>query len=173
MLMQRLIPIFVIGALAGCSSPSVDQPSAMKVMTAAMTTTVSADGQVVKADWTPTNGQVDVTLTNPIGNGTAHVTGSASDVNNVITTAVDITFTHWSDVANDVTLDGALHEKGTFTTASPLAGNVEIDGALAASGSVNATVDFDIKGDYGPSGFDVSGNVGGNVINSSFSVSAH
>jgi hypothetical protein len=174
--MHRLISITPCLALAlatGCSSPTVDRASATKVMGVAVNATISGNGQVASANVTPTSAQIDITLNNPAGPGNAHILGNASKANGMVTESVDITFTNWVDVLDNVTLNGMLHESGTFSAPLPLAGNVQIDGALAASGSVNAMVDFNITGAYAPTGFDVSGNVGGNVLNASFGISAH
>jgi hypothetical protein len=158
-------------ASAGCSS-NVDKASATKVMTSALSASSSANSKVMGVTLTPTAAQVNLSVTNPLG-GSATVLGSASSANGVVTTNVDITLNHWADPIENITLDGQLHEAGSFTTALPLAGSVTIDGALASSGSVNATVDFSLNGMYGPSGVSVNGNVGGNVINGSISLSAH
>jgi hypothetical protein len=161
----------LIALAAGCGS-SVDHDSAVKVMNSALTGTIAADGQVVHVDWTGSNGNVDVTLTNTLGTGTAHVVGTVTRNGNTTTESIDVTFTQWHDNIHNVTLDGTLHEAGTFSAPLPLSGDVTVTGAVAASGSVNATVDFDLHGSYSPTGFAVKGDVGGNVLNASFNVSA-
>jgi hypothetical protein len=167
--------LFVL-AIGGCSS-KVDHASAQKVMTSALSASATADtnvmGKVTALTWSPNAGQVTISVNNPIAAGTATIVGSASNTNGVVTTNVDISLNHWVDPFENITLDGSLHEAGSFTTGLPLAGSVQLDGALASSGSVNATVDFNLNGSYGPSGVSVNGNVGGNVINGSVSISAH
>jgi hypothetical protein len=172
--MNRLVsitPLFML-ALGGCSS-QVDHASAVKVMGSAMSATVAADGHVMSANWKPFAGQVSVTLNNPVGGGTAQILGTANDSNGVVSTTLDIAFNHWHDALENITLDGSLHEAGSFTSGVPLAGSVELNGALAVSGAVNGAVDFDVKGSYSPTGFSVSGQVGGQSLNGAFSVSAH
>lgn len=168
--MRRLCSLVAL-LLAGCGS-TVDHPSAVKVMNSALGGTIAADGQVVSTDWTPTGGDVDVTLTNPVGSGSAHVVGTLSKGSGAVSETVDVTFTQWHDPVANLTLDGALHEAGNFATVAPLAGDVVLDGALTASGSVDAKVDVDLKGSYSPSGFSVAGDVGGQSLSASFSISA-
>jgi hypothetical protein len=169
--LQLFVSLCALASAAGCGS-SVDHASAVKVMNSALGGTIAADGQIVKADWTPTGGAVDVTLTNPVGSGSAHVLGTLQHGNGAVSTTLDVTFTKWNDPIAGITLDGALHEAGTFSTVAPLTGDVKLDGALATTGSVAATVDFDLHGSYAPTGFSVSGDVGGNSMNASFSISA-
>lgn len=164
--------VCLLAMAAGCSKP-VDHDSAVKVMNSALTGTIAADGQVVSVDWTKTAGHVDLVVTNTLGNGSAHVVGTIEHNGSVTTTSVDVTFDAWTDPVHHVTLDGALHEAGTFSAPLPLAGDVTLTGALVASGSVDATVDFDLHGSYSPSGFAVKGDIGGNAVNASFQVSAH
>jgi hypothetical protein len=169
--LRIVLSLFTVAAAAGCGS-TVDRPSAVKVMNAALGGTIAADGQVVSADWTPTGGAVDVTLTNKVGSGSAHIVGAVQHANGVVDTKLDVTFSNWNDPIAGITLDGALHEAGTFSTVLPLAGKVSLDGALVSSGAVAATVDFDLQGSYSPSGFSIKGDVGGQSMNASFSVSA-
>ena len=163
--MTRLLKLVCILALAaaGCGN-SVDHDSAVKVMSSALTGTVAADGQMVSVDWTKSAGKVDITLTNHAGSGTAQLSGTAVRNGNVTTTNVDIAFQNWTDPVANVTLNGSLHESGTFSAPLPLTGDVTVTGALASTGSVNATVDFDLHGTYSPTGFAVKGDVGGNSI---------
>jgi hypothetical protein len=121
----------------------------------------------------PSGGSIDVTVTNPAGTGSAHLVGTATKTQSALTTAVDITFNKWTDAESKITLDGALHETGTFAEPLPLSGNVELSGALTASGPVSGAVDFDVKGNYSPSGFSVSGNVGGQSVSATLNVAAH
>ncbi len=167
--LASFVPLFALAA--GCGS-TVDHPSAVKVMNAAIGGTISADGQIVSADWTPTGGDVDITLTNPIASGNAHIVGTLAHGSDGVTTTLDVTFVHWSDPVANLTLDGALHEAGSFSTVAPLAGDVKLDGALTTTGSVAAHVDFDVHGSYAPSGFSVSGDVGGQSVSASFSITA-
>ena len=174
MLRLRLLTLGSVSLFAlasGCSN-GVDHASAVKVMSSALTGTVAADGQTVSADWTASGGQVHATLTNPAGSGTADVAGTVTKSGNTTSETIDVTFHAWSDPVNHVTLDGALHEAGTFSSPLPLTGDVTLSGALSASGDVNATVDFDLHGSYSPSGFSVTGDVGGQSMNGSFQVSA-
>src|SRR5260370_17230678 len=97
-------------------------------------------------------------LSTPAG-GAAFSAGSAITNNGVTSTTLDINFTHWVDPLANITLDGSLHEAGSFTSGLPLAGSVQLNGALAVSGSVNAPVDFDVKGSYGPGGFSLTGSL--------------
>ncbi len=172
--MLRLTIVGSLGLLAlagGCSNNNVDHASAVKVMSSALTGTVAADGQVVTVDWTGSAGHVDVALTNTVGMGSAHVTGSVVHNGNLIDETVDVAFDNWTDPVEHVTLNGTLHEAGTFSAPLPLDGNVSLTGALAASGAVDATVDFDLHGSYSPTSFTVNGDVGGNAI-ASFQISA-
>ena len=172
--MLRLISIGSICAIAlaaGCSN-HVDHDSAVTVMSSALTGTVAADGQVVHVDWTSAGGHVDVALTNTAGSGSAQVVGTVTKNASTTSESIDVTFNQWHDAIHNVTLDGTLHEAGTFSAPLPLSGDVTLTGAVAASGSVNATVDFDLKGSYSPSGFAVNGDVGGNVINASLQIAA-
>ena len=171
-LMLQLVSLVGL-TLAGCGGATVDHPSAVKVMNAALGATMSADGKVVNANATPTSAQVDITLTNPLGSGTAQVAGAVANNAGVVSTTLDVTFSHWTDPVANVTLDGALHEAGSFSTVAPLAGDVKLTGALAASGAVNGAVDFDLAGSYGPGGLSISGDVGGQSMSSSFTVSVH
>src|SRR5262249_53064756 len=157
---QLVVSLCALAVTAGCGS-TVDHPSAVKVMNAALGGTIAADGQVVNANWTPTGGNVDVTLTNPVGSGSAHIVGPLQHANGAVSTTLDVTFTQWHDPVANITLDGALHEAGTFSTVAPLTGDVKLDGALTSTGSVAATVDFDLHGSYAPTGFSVTGDVGG------------
>ncbi|HEX6838285.1 MAG TPA: hypothetical protein VF334_17030 [Polyangia bacterium] len=161
--MLRLITIASLVALAGCGS-QVDHDSAVKVASSALTGTVAADGQVVHVDWSGSAGHVDVALTNPAGMGSAQVTGIVTKSGSSTTETIDVDFSDWTDPLEHVTLNGTLHEAGTFSAPLPLTGDATITGALSSSGSVNATVDFDVHGTYAPSGFAVTGDVGGNSI---------
>jgi hypothetical protein len=173
--MIRLMTIGCISlfALASGCGDHVDHASAVKVMNSALTGTVAADGQMVNVDITKNAGHVDVTLTNLAGTGSAQVTGNITRNGNTTTENVDVTFKDWSDPLNHVTLNGALHEAGTFSAPLPLSGDVTLTGALSSTGDVVATVDFDLHGTYSPTGFAVTGDVGGNSMNTSFQVSAH
>ena len=172
------LPLLTVGSLSllamasGCSN-GVDHASAVKVMSSALTGTVAADGQTVSADWTASGGQVHATLTNPVGSGTADVSGTVTKNGSTTSETIDVTFHAWNDPVNHVTLDGSLHEAGTFSSPLPLSGDVSLTGALAVSGDVDATVDFDLHGSYSPSGFSVTGDVGGQSMNGSFQVAAH
>jgi hypothetical protein len=173
--MLRLVSlgsVCLLALAAGCGN-SVDHASAVKVMNSALTGTVTADGQLVKLDWTPSGGHLDVAVTNPVGTGSAEVVGTVTRNGNVTNETVDITFKQWNDPVHHVTLDGVLHETGAFSSPLPLSGDVQLSGALAVSGDVNATVDFDLAGNYSPSGFKISGDVGGNTIDGSFSLSSN
>ena len=161
--LMMLGSLCLLALAAGCGN-SVDHDQAVTVMSSALTGTVAADGQVVNVDWTKAGGQVDVMLTNHAGSGTAQLTGSVVRNGSVTTTTVDVAFQNWNDPIHNVTLNGTLHEAGTFSAPLPLAGDVTLTGALAATGSVTATVDFDVHGTYSPTGFAVKGDVGGNSI---------
>jgi hypothetical protein len=148
---------------AGCNN-GMDQQSATKVMSSALVGTGVAQQQL-----TPQPGQsnatLDATIQNPAGTGSAHVTGSAVNNNGTWTVNFDITYTNWSDLAQNVTLNGSLHESATFTTMSPLVGSVKITGNVAATGSVSGTADFDLSVDYSPTHYQASGHVGGASLN--------
>jgi len=88
-----------------------------------------------------------------------------SSTSNGWSVVIDITFDHWTDLASNVTLTGALHESASFSTMSPLVGSVKITGNLAATGSVQSSVDFDLAVDYSPTKYQVVGNVGGASLN--------
>jgi len=170
-----MLRLLTIGSLfvfvSGCGN-HVDHDSAVKVMNSALTATVAADGHVVALDWKPNGVQLDAALTNPAG-GNAQVSGTVERNGSVTNTKVDVAFHDWVDPVHHVTLNGTLHEVGTFTAPLPLAGDVKIDGALAVTGDVAATVDFDVHGSYGPTGFSVTGDVGGNTINGGIQISVH
>lgn len=167
-----LTTLVVLAVASGCSS-NVDHASAQKVMTSALAATVAADGQVVNANVTPTSAQVDLTLTNPTGSGSAQIVGAVNKNGTTITSAVDVTFNQWVDPIANLTLNGSLHEAGTFSSAAPIMGDIKLDGALSVSGSVNAAVDFNIDGSYGPTGLNISGQVGGQALSAGISVSTH
>jgi hypothetical protein len=150
---------------AGCNS-GLDQQSATKVMSSALTGTAQAQTQL-KPMTGATNASFDGTIQNPAGSGSAHATGSATQTATGWTVTFDITFTQWTDLASNVTLNGSLHEAASFTTMSPLVGSVKITGALTATGSVQSSVDFDLAVDYSPTNYQVSGNVGGASLNAS------
>lgn len=153
-------------AIAGCNN-GMDQQSATKVMTSALGGTAAAQMHFNK----PTNGgttaSFDGTITNPAGTGSAHVVGNASDNNGTWTVSFDITFSQWTDLASNVTIDGSLHETASFTAMSPLVGSVKISGDVAATGSVQGTADFDLAVDYSPTKYQVSGHVGGASLDAS------
>jgi hypothetical protein len=158
--MRLVLPLGISALLlVGCNS-GLDQQSATKVMTSALTGTASAQAQF-KPTANNTNGSVDVTLTNPAGSGSAHVTGSATQTSNGWNVTFDITFSGWTDLATNVTLDGALHETASFTTMSPFVGDVKLTGNVKASGAVQASVDFDVDASYSPTAVHVDGDVGG------------
>jgi hypothetical protein len=168
--MHRLLSfgsILLLVVAAGCNNSTLDHDSAVKVSNSALTATTAANANVMTNS--TGGGHIDVTLTS-VGGGTAHVVGTVSKSGDVLSTVLDITFDHWTDVANNVTLDGTLHEDGTFSSPLPLAGTVHLDGDLAASGSVSGTADFDIDGSYSTSGFSVTGHVGGQSIDVTLSI---
>jgi hypothetical protein len=144
---------------AGCNN-GMDQQSATKVMSSALTGTAAAQAQF-KPVTGQSNASVDATIQNPAGTGSAHVTGTAVDNNGTWTVNFDITYTNWSDLAQNVTLNGSLHETATFTTMVPLVGSVKITGDVAATGSVQGSADFDLGVSYSPTQYQVSGHVGG------------
>ncbi|HEX9103789.1 MAG TPA: hypothetical protein VF997_16375 [Polyangia bacterium] len=156
---MRLVLASTIVLFVGCNS-GLDQQSATKVMSSALVGTGVAQMQL-----TPTNGassaSFDGVIQNPAGSGSAHVSGTATSTANGWNVAFDITFNHWTDLASNVTLDGALHESAAFTTMSPFVGSVKITGAVTASGAVQSAVDFDVGVDYSPTQYQVAGHVGG------------
>ncbi|HEX4460600.1 MAG TPA: hypothetical protein VIA18_21625 [Polyangia bacterium] len=156
-------------AAAGCGN-SVDHDSAVKVMNLALTGTVAADGQVVSVNLQPNGGTVTASLTNLLGKGTANIDGSLLVANNVTSTKLDVALDDWQDPLQNLTLQGSLHEVGDFTSPLPLIGDVKLTGALAASGSINATVDFDLHGTYSLTGLHVTGDVGGQSMGSGIEI---
>ena len=150
-------------ALGGCNN-GLDQQSATKVMSSALTGTGAAQMQL-----TPKNGatsaSVDADIQNPDGSGSAHVTGAATQTGSGWNVTFDITFSHWADLATGVTLDGALHENASFTTMSPFVGQVSVTGNVTASGAVQGSVDFDMNVSYSPTQYQVAGHVGGASVN--------
>jgi len=171
-IMHRLLsfaPLFIFAIAPGCNN-SLDHDSAVKVMSSALTGTAAAETHVT-ANSSPSGGQLDVTLTNPLGIGSAHVAGTITKSVSSVSTTLDITFDHWTDSSTNITLDGSLHEVGTFSSPLPLSGNVQLTGALTASGAVNGAVDFDLTGSYSSSGFSVTGQVGGQAINTTLNIS--
>jgi hypothetical protein len=159
----KVLTIVSMLAAAGCNN-GMDQQSATKVMSSALLGTGVAQQQL-----TPQPGQnsatVDATIQNPAGTGSAHVTGSATQTNGSWSVTFDITYTNWSDLAQNVTLNGSLHEAATFTTMAPLVGSVKITGNVAATGSVQGSADFDLAVDYSPTHYQASGHVGGASLN--------
>jgi hypothetical protein len=167
--MNRLLsigPLIVFALATGCNN-GLDHDSAVKVASSALDGTVAADVHVM----TGNGGSVDVTIDNVAGTGSAHVTGAVSKTGDMITTNLDVVFSHWTDSAAKITLDGTLHETGAFSTPVPLSGNVQLTGALSASGAVTGSADFDLTGSYSPGGFSVAGQVGGQSIDVSLKVS--
>jgi hypothetical protein len=168
--MTRLIalaPLFLL--VTGCGNNSLDHDSAVKVTSSALTATASA--QVVAA--ASITGNVDVTIHNPAGTGSAHVVGTRTKGNGDVTNTLDITFDKWADNGSGLVIDGTLHAVATFSTPLPTSGAIDIEGALAVSGSADATAEFKLTGDYGPDGFDVNGHVAGQPISGDFSISVH
>jgi hypothetical protein len=150
--------LFMLAA-AGCNN-SLDQQSATKVMTSALSGTATAQGKL-KPVAGSSNASFDGDITNPAGSGSAHVTGSATQTSGGWTVTFDIKFTQWHDLASNVTIDGELHETASFSTMSPLVGSVKITGNVAATGAVQAAVDFGLDVNYSPTHYQVSGHVGG------------
>jgi len=169
MIMRRLLSfgsLFLFAIVSGCGG-NLDHDSAVKVMNSALTGTVAANAQVTGASG---NGQVNVTLTNPHGTGSAHVDGTVMKTGDMLSTTLDIKFDHWTDAETNITLDGSLHEAGTLAVPLPLSGSVELTGDLTASGAVTGAVDFDLKGSYSPTGFSVNGHVGGQAIDATLKI---
>ncbi|HWE30071.1 MAG TPA: hypothetical protein VHB97_18805 [Polyangia bacterium] len=162
---MRLVLASVFVMLAGCNS-GLDQQSAAKVMSSALTGTASAQTQLKPMNGA-TNASFDGDIQNPAGSGSAHVTGSTTSTSNGWNVTFDITFSHWTDLATNVTLDGALHETASFTTMSPFVGSVAITGSVTASGAVQSSVDFDVDVSYSPTQYQVAGHVGGASVNAS------
>jgi hypothetical protein len=170
--MHRLIsfgPLLVLAIASGCNN-TLDHDSAVKVTNSALTATAAAETRVMTTNASPEGAAVDVTLTNPAG-GSAHVVGTVTKLGDSVSTKIDITFDHWKDLENNVTLEGSLHEDGTFSSPLPLSGKVRVTGALTASGAVSGVADFDIDGSYSTSGFSVTGHVGGQSIDVTLNIS--
>ncbi|MGZ3438414.1 MAG: hypothetical protein ACXVDD_02815 [Polyangia bacterium] len=164
--MRPIVPLGIfLFVAAGCNS-GLDQQSATKVMSSALTGTASAQMQLKPVN-NATSANFDGVIQNPAGSGSAHVTGAATSTASGWTVTFDITFNQWTDLASNVTLNGSLHEAASFTTMSPLVGSVKITGNLTASGAVQSAVDFDLAVDYSPTKYQVSGNVGGASLNAS------
>lgn len=160
-----LLSIAFVFVAAGCNS-GLDQQSATKVMSSALVGTGSAQMQFKPMNG-GSNASFDGTIQNPAGTGSAHVTGAANQTASGWTVTFDITFSQWTDLATNVTLNGALHESASFTTMSPFVGSVKITGNLAATGAVQSSVDFDLAVDYSPTKYQVSGHVGGASLDAS------
>src|SRR4051794_16474285 len=90
----------------GCNN-SLDQQSATKVMTSALGGTGAAPAQLKPLNGA-TNASFDGTIQNPAGSGSADATGSATQTSTGWDVKFDITFTQWTDLATNVTLNGAL-----------------------------------------------------------------
>ena len=163
--MRLVLASLMMVAVGGCNS-GLDQQSAAKVMSSALTGTATAQAQF-KPTTNNSNASFDGDIQNPAGTGSAHVTGSAVQSSSGWDVKFDISFNQWTDLASNVTLNGALHETASFTTMSPFVGNVAITGSLAATGAVQSSVDFDVAVDYSPTRYDVVGHVGGASINAS------
>lgn len=161
--MRLTLATLMMVALAGCNS-GMDQQSATKVMSSALTGTGAAQMQLTPKNGA-TNATVDADIQNPAGSGSAHVTGTATQTGSGWNVVFDITFSHWTDLATNVTLDGALHESASFTTMSPFVGQVTLTGNVAASGAVQGSVDFDMNVSYSPTQYQVAGHVGGASVN--------
>jgi hypothetical protein len=164
MIMHRLLSfgsLFLFAMVSGCGGSTLDHESAVKVTNSALTATVAANAHVMASVG---NGHIDVALTNPHGTGSAQIDGTVAKTGDMLSTTLDVKLDHWTDVETNITLDGALHEAGTIAVPVPLSGSVELTGTLSASGAVTGVVDFDLKGSYSPTGFSVTGHVGGQVI---------
>jgi hypothetical protein len=164
--MRPIVPLGIFMLVAAGCSGGLDQQSATKVMSSALTGTANAQLQLKPTNGA-TNASFDGQIQNPAGSGSAHVTGAASSTASGWDVNFDITFDHWTDLASNVTLDGALHESASFTTMSPLVGSVKITGNLTASGAVQSAVGFDLAVDYSPTKYQVKGNVGGASLDAS------
>jgi hypothetical protein len=160
--------LLVLALASGCNN-GLDHASAVKVMNSALTGTHAAEAHVITWNSSPSAGQIDVTLTNPVG-GSAHLVGNAAKTASDLTTTFDLTLTQWVDLENNITLDGALHEAADFSQPLPVNGSVQLTGDLTASGAIKGAVDFDLKGSYSPTGFNVSGQVGGQSISATVSL---
>ena len=163
--MIRILPFALLLGITGCS-PSVDQKSSVQVMGAALQGTSQAQTKLM-ANITGNSAQLDGDVANPAGTGSAHVTGSAQSGAGGWTSTFDISYTHWTDAASKITLDGSLHESASFTTLDPLVGTAHLSGMLHATGAVQADVDFDLTVTYSATGVDMSGSIGGNAIHAS------
>jgi hypothetical protein len=167
-LMHRLLsfgPLLILAIASGCNN-GLDHDSAVKVMGSALKGTAAAEAHVMTSN---ANGQIDITLTNTQGSGSAHLVGTTTKTGNMVSTTFDLTFNHWTDDESKITLDGALHEAATFETPLPLSGSVQLTGTLSASGAVTGAADFDLKGSYSSAGLSVTGQVAGQTINITFS----
>jgi hypothetical protein len=165
--LNSLGPLLILALAPGCNN-SLDHNQAVQVMGSALTATGTADAHVMSSG---ADAQLDLTITNTHGTGTAHAVGTTTKSGDTVTTTFDVTFSHWTDAESHITLDGSLHESAVFSSPVPLTGTVEVSGALAASGAVNGSVDFDVKGSYSSTGFSVSGQVGGQAIDVMLGVS--
>jgi hypothetical protein len=161
-----LAPLFLL--VTGCDN-GLDHDSAVKVTSSALTATAGA--QVVAA--ASLTGNVDLTITNPAGTGSAHVVGTRTHTANDVTNTLDITLDHWTDRESGITLDGTLHAVATLATPLPTSGAIDLRGALAVSGTVDGNADFELAGSYSPGGFEVSGHVAGQSISGEFQISSH
>jgi hypothetical protein len=149
-------------AIAGCGS-SVDQQSAVKVMSTALTGTGQAQAKLMPASGSST-ASYNGTVTNPAGSGSATVSGTATQNGSAWSFVFDITYNHWTDAASNVTIDGALHETANFSSLNPLLGSFSLTGMLTASGAVQAHVDFNLSAVYSTTSIKITGNVGGNSV---------
>jgi hypothetical protein len=165
--MKRIVTTLFALSLAGCG-PSVDQQSAVKVMGAALNGTNQAQTQLQQS-MSGSSATFNGEITNPAGTGSAQVNGSITSSANAFAETFDIAYAHWNDVASGVILDGTLHEDASFSSLNPPIGSAHLNGALIASGTVEATVDFDVTSSYQTGSVQITGNVGGNSINISAS----
>lgn len=161
--MRLLVPFAFLALVAGCNN-GLDQQSATKVMSSALTGTGRAQTMLE-----PKSGQTNATfngaIQNPSGSGSATVSGTTTQQGSAWQMAFDIAFAQWHDLGTNVTLDGALHESASWTTMSPLVGSVTITGHLQATGAVQGAVDFNLSVSYSATQYVVTGNVGGSTVN--------
>src|SRR5207245_9440807 len=85
--------LFMLAA-AGCNN-SLDQQSATKVMSSALSGTATAQGKL-KPVAGASNASFDGDIQNPAGSGSAHVSGAATQTSGGWSVTFDITFNHWT-----------------------------------------------------------------------------
>jgi len=140
----------ILVATSACGGSPLSYQEAQKALTSTQLAQTTLQTQVVaaqrgltssiKINTSGTTSTYSGTLTGP-GGGTATISGTSSITE--ASTVIDLTmsFSHWQDPVQNLTLDGdlKLHEEVSGSSTS-----VKESGELAVSGAVSGTASFDI-----------------------------